>query len=72
MTLHIVVLSFHVFFNSGLVQFLIGMWVFRVNVDLVISEYDAFRRIFIENNVKWDLLGFCCCEEIMSLHLLPA
>ena len=72
MTLHLIVLSFHILCNCGLVQFLVGMWIFCIHVDLIISEYNAFRRIFVENDVEWDLLSFCDCKEVMFLHLFPA
>ena len=69
--MHCIVLPFHILLNRSLVQFLVGMRVFRVNIDLIISEHNTFGRVFVENNVKRDLLGFCDCEEIMLLHLLP-
>ena len=68
---HAVFLFLFILGYGSSMQLLVCVWVLCANVDLVVLEDNALRWVFVEHNVKGDLLRLTSFEEVVILHLLP-
>ena len=52
-------------------NFLVTLWIFRVDINFLVLKLDTFRGAFIEYDVEGYELLLLACEKCMLLHLSP-